>query len=45
MFSLNFFRDIFNELRVASKGGTADYFGITWDRVETKYRGFGLTLL
>lgn len=25
--------DIFNELRVASKGGTADYFGITYDRV------------
>lgn len=26
--------DIFNELRVASKGGTADYFGITYERVE-----------
>jgi assimilatory nitrate reductase catalytic subunit len=26
--------DIFNELRVASKGGTADYYGITWERVE-----------
>lgn len=25
--------DIFNELRVASKGGTADYFGITYERV------------
>jgi assimilatory nitrate reductase catalytic subunit len=25
---------IFDELRVASKGGTADYYGITWDRVE-----------
>lgn len=25
---------IFEELRVASKGGTADYSGITWDRVE-----------
>jgi len=24
---------IFNELRIASKGGTADYFGITYDRV------------
>ncbi|MGH8951241.1 MAG: molybdopterin oxidoreductase family protein [Acidimicrobiia bacterium] len=24
---------IFEELRVASKGGSADYFGITWDRV------------
>lgn len=26
--------DIFNELRVASKGGTADYYGITYDRIE-----------
>ncbi|MEB1805958.1 MAG: molybdopterin oxidoreductase family protein [Bacillaceae bacterium] len=26
--------DIFNELRQASKGGTADYFGITYDRVK-----------
>jgi assimilatory nitrate reductase catalytic subunit len=25
---------IFNELRVASKGGTADYFGITYERLE-----------
>lgn len=25
--------EIFEELRVASKGGSADYFGITWDRV------------
>jgi assimilatory nitrate reductase catalytic subunit len=25
--------EIFEELRVASKGGTADYAGITWDRV------------
>lgn len=25
---------IFNELRVASKGGTADYYGITYDRIE-----------
>ncbi len=25
---------IFNELRVASKGGTADYFGITYKRIE-----------
>ena len=25
--------DIFNELRVASKGGTADYFGVTYERV------------
>ncbi len=26
--------EIFEELRVASHGGTADYGGITWDRVE-----------
>lgn len=26
--------EIFNELRVASAGGTADYAGITWKRVE-----------
>ncbi|HEX6465272.1 MAG TPA: molybdopterin oxidoreductase family protein, partial [Vicinamibacterales bacterium] len=27
-------RAIFEELRVASKGGIADYSGITWDKVE-----------
>ena len=26
--------EIFNELRVASKGGTADYFGITYKKIE-----------
>lgn len=26
--------DIFNELRIASRGGTADYYGITYDRIE-----------
>lgn len=26
--------EIFNELRVASKGGTADYYGITYKRIE-----------
>lgn len=26
--------EIFNELRVASKGGTADYYGITYERIE-----------
>ncbi len=26
--------DIFNELRVASKGGIADYYGITYDRIR-----------
>ncbi len=27
-------RDIFEEMRVATKGGTADYSGITWERLE-----------
>ena len=26
--------EIFNELRVASKGGTADYYGITYEKIE-----------
>jgi assimilatory nitrate reductase catalytic subunit len=25
---------IFEELRVASKGGTSDYFGITWEKID-----------
>jgi assimilatory nitrate reductase catalytic subunit len=31
--------EIFNELRVASRGGTADYYGITYEKLE---RGFGV---
>jgi assimilatory nitrate reductase catalytic subunit len=27
-------REIFEELRLASKGGVADYAGITWDRID-----------
>ena len=27
-------REIFEELRVASKGGVADYYGMTWERIE-----------
>lgn len=27
-------REIYDELRRASQGGTADYYGITWERVE-----------
>ena len=27
-------REIFDELRVASKGGTSDYYGITWDKID-----------
>jgi assimilatory nitrate reductase catalytic subunit len=29
-------REIFDELRRASQGGVADYFGITWERVESE---------
>ena len=28
--------EIFEELRVASRGGAADYYGITWDRIESE---------
>jgi assimilatory nitrate reductase catalytic subunit len=31
---------IFDELRVASKGGSADYYGITWDRIEREFGVF-----
>jgi assimilatory nitrate reductase catalytic subunit len=34
LFDYSSTREIFDELRVASHGGTADYYGITWDRVE-----------
>jgi assimilatory nitrate reductase catalytic subunit len=27
-------REIWDELRLASKGGIADYFGITWEKIE-----------
>ncbi|PLR83607.1 molybdopterin oxidoreductase family protein [Bacillus sp. V33-4] len=27
-------RDVFDELRLASKGGTADYYGVTWEKIE-----------
>ncbi len=27
-------REIFEELRVASKGGISDYYGITWEKIE-----------
>ncbi|HJP82211.1 MAG TPA: molybdopterin dinucleotide binding domain-containing protein, partial [Fimbriimonadaceae bacterium] len=32
--------ELFNELRVASHGGTADYYGITYERVEKEYGVF-----
>jgi assimilatory nitrate reductase catalytic subunit len=33
-------REIFEEIRVASKGGISDYAGITWDRIEREYGVF-----
>lgn len=33
-FSFNSSEEIFNELRIASKGGTADYYGITYEKIE-----------
>lgn len=27
-------RDIWNELRLASKGGVSDYYGITWEKID-----------
>ncbi|WP_078547801.1 assimilatory nitrate reductase catalytic subunit NasC [Litchfieldia alkalitelluris] len=33
-FSYQTAEDIFNELRVASRGGLADYYGITYDRLK-----------
>ena len=29
-------REIWDELRTASRGGVADYFGITWERIEAE---------
>ena len=29
-------RDIWEELRVASKGGVADYSGITWEKIDAQ---------
>lgn len=33
-------REIFDELRVASKGGKADYYGITYEKIEKQYGVF-----
>ena len=33
-------RDIFEELRIASKGGVADYSGITWEKIEKNFGVF-----
>ena len=39
-FTFNEPREIFDELRVASKGGIADYSGITYEKVEKQYGVF-----
>jgi assimilatory nitrate reductase catalytic subunit len=39
-FTFNSPREIFEELRVASKGGVADYSGITWEKIERNYGVF-----
>jgi assimilatory nitrate reductase catalytic subunit len=33
-FAFNSPREIFDELRIASRGGNADYYGITWEKIE-----------
>jgi assimilatory nitrate reductase catalytic subunit len=33
-FSFRNSEEIFNELRIASRGGTADYYGITYEKIE-----------
>jgi assimilatory nitrate reductase catalytic subunit len=30
-------KEIFDELRVASRGGISDYYGITWERIDREY--------
>jgi assimilatory nitrate reductase catalytic subunit len=35
-FSFNSPREIFDELRIASKGGTADYSGITYEKIDAQ---------
>jgi assimilatory nitrate reductase catalytic subunit len=39
-FSFSSACDIFDELRVASRGGVADYYGITWDRIDREFGVF-----
>ena len=33
-FTFNSPREIFEEMRVASRGGNADYFGMSWEKIE-----------
>ena len=30
-------KEMFDEMRVASHGGTADYYGMTWERIEAEH--------
>lgn len=39
-FTFNEPREIFNELRIASKGGIADYSGITYEKIAKQYGVF-----
>ena len=39
-FTFNSPREIFDELRLASKGGIADYSGITYEKIESQYGVF-----
>jgi assimilatory nitrate reductase catalytic subunit len=39
-FTFNSPREIFDELRLASKGGIADYYGVTYEKVEREYGVF-----
>jgi assimilatory nitrate reductase catalytic subunit len=39
-FKYNSARDIFNELREASRGGVADYYGITYEKIDENFGVF-----
>ena len=41
IFSSTVPREIFDELRVASKGGNADYYGITYEKIERRTASSG----
>ena len=36
-FTFSSSREIFDELREASRGGVCDYYGITWEKIERQY--------
>ncbi len=39
-FNFSSARDIFDELRVASRGGISDYYGITWEKIDENFGVF-----